>query len=111
MSTTTVTTESVPTTQLQVGDIVWSHGMRVRLDGINYDSDEHPNQVEQYGRVLQFAGTVLNLDDVNASDSVPKGYRVRFSNRTALVRAEPQHFDYWAIQGNDNATWTVERTS
>jgi hypothetical protein len=106
-TTSTTQTKSVNTSELQVGDIVWTHGMRVRVEHVaTYDGDRGP--------VWVATGTLLNLDEVK--DVIPAGFLHCFA-RTEAVRPEVRKAhatshgvegECWTIQGNTLATWAVE---
>lgn len=77
------------TYELEVGDIVRSHGLRLMLDG--------PAQswLGSNGRAtFAFHALVLNRDE---SDFVPFHWTV-----------QPDGSHRWAVQGNDLAMWEVE---
>lgn len=104
MTTTTATPvllTNLPTTELHTGDVVLTHGMRVRLGERNerqYSRDDLP--------VVWFAGTVENVEDVRAAGIVPVSWLIDWSGAGEIVRR-----DAWTIQGNALARWTVERTA
>lgn len=87
----------VTTSQLAVGDIVLSHGMRVRLDERNVYGEAYGNLEPVYA----FVGTVLNMDEVRADRLVPLSF-LRHS-------ARPGRDDVWIVQGNELAIWIIER--
>lgn len=83
--------EKVTTDQLQPGDLVLSHGMRIRLGERNEYAGSYG------GTAWWFPGTVENMSEVYQPDHVTAG----------LLKADGQ----WTIQGNELATWwrVVER--
>jgi hypothetical protein len=88
-------TERVNTLELNTGDIVWTHGMRVEL-GARGSRVTGNDKI-----VVWFAGRVLNPNDVNAR-LVPVSFRT-----------DDRYPDYapgtfWQIQGNDLADWNRE---
>ena len=86
-----VTRMTVPSSDLRAGDVVLTHGMRVLIDAPRlYDS--HASNRDEYPTVTAARGVVVNYNDL------PESMR-----RMVGARAE------WTIQGNDLATWTVER--
>ena len=103
----TTQTRTVNTSELQVGDIVRTYGMRVRI--------AHIATYEDRGTVWSCTGTVLNPDEVKATGLVPVSF-LRCRARTEAVRPEVReahatsHTDgaCWTIQGNEVARWTVE---
>jgi hypothetical protein len=103
------TLERVPTPQLRLGDIVLSYGMRILLDTpakiwhSSHGCDHGPDIMthEKCRLAYSWLGTVTNPSEVEAGGSVPLGW---------------MHYDTypgehrWNVQGNDLATWTVERS-
>jgi hypothetical protein len=90
----------IPTGEIRVGDVVLTHGMRVRIDEIH--------TYEDHGAVYACLGTVLNLDEVRAAGVVPPSFlykEARHSSKDAPGARE----DHWNVQGNNLARWTVER--
>jgi hypothetical protein len=81
------------THELRDGDVVLTHGMRVRISGDGEVSTSHPQDVAG-APCLWWAGVVENLDDVHAAGVVPRSFV-----RDGL----------WTVQGNGLARWTVER--
>jgi len=100
-------TRTVNTSELQVGDIVWTYGIRVRI--------EHVTTYDDRGPVWSATGTVLNPDEVKAAGLVPPSFLYCYA-RTEAVRPEVReahatshdHGECWSIQGNELARWTVE---
>jgi hypothetical protein len=94
----------VPTSGIRIGDIVSAHGMRVRIDNIRI-YDDHPGS----GPYPTYAchGTVLNLDETLAAGIVPPSF-LHDAERDNLGPGHGRE-DYWNIQGNDLATWTILR--
>jgi hypothetical protein len=86
-------TISVPSSELAVGDIVHTHGMRVRLD----------YQTCSDGTKFGYSGTVLNLDEVLRDGHVPASFLLVWK-RGSITRR-----DAWVVQGNDFVSWIVER--
>lgn len=75
-------TASIPTNQLQVGDIVWAHGARFRLLTKNRSQSHSP----KHGGVSWFTTKLLN-----DGGTIPKSW-----------------LKDWIIQGNDLARWSTE---
>ncbi|MFI1012580.1 hypothetical protein [Streptomyces sp. NPDC020965] len=104
MTTTTPNVTVKDSSQLAQGDIVRTHGMRVRLDRLSTH--------ENYGRtVYAWAGTVLNLDEVRADGHVPMSFlrsSLRWEPGTGCMAARN---DVWTVQGNEFADWLVENPS
>lgn len=88
MSTTAKSTD-----QLEEGNVVHRHGMRLKLT----EHKVYPEgRFNHYGDVHQFEGVILNLADLLADDdydTVPK----------AWLRE-----GRWTVQGNSRALWDVE---
>jgi hypothetical protein len=63
MNSKIITQLCIPTGEIRVGDVVLTHGMRVRIDEIR--------TYEDHGAVYACLGTVLNLDEVRAAGVVP----------------------------------------
>lgn len=85
MNETTTTTEIRPTGQLKDGDIIRLHGMRLMLMN-GHDCGGHPASADDTrGKVRAFRGVII-------SGTHPMGWDE----------------DYWTVQGNDWATWSVE---
>lgn len=86
------------TLQLRTGDVVLTHTMRVLL------GERHTSQSHGDHGVVWFEGTVLNRDEVSTA-AVPMGYTTKWADdgQTVIRR------DYWSVQGNDLASWLVER--
>ena len=94
-------TKSIPTGDIKVGDVVLTHGMRVRIDEIKtYPGGEH-------GTVYTCPGTVLNLDEVREARIVPRSFLYNAA-RDSSKDAPGAREDYWVVQGNNLARWTVE---
>ena len=93
-ATPTVTLTGVKSSDLRAGDVVVSHGVRVRIpQPTKHEAWTDPKRTMQ-GRTIYYAvGTILNRDDL--PDSV-----ARYLGPTRME---------WTIQGNDLTTWTVDR--
>ncbi|MFE3139709.1 hypothetical protein [Streptomyces scopuliridis] len=89
--------------QLAQGDIVCTHGMRVRLD--HGASNKHSGST-----VHAWTGTVLNLDEVRTEKHVPMSFlrTHRWEPGTGWVTDRE---DVWVVQGNEFANWLVEDPS
>jgi hypothetical protein len=91
-------TETVKTSQIQVGDIVREHGMRVRIDSIRpYES--HSGSGTPGMTAYSCPGTVLNVEEVREAGYVPMGF---------LQCSIHPGGACWHVQGNDLARWQVE---
>jgi hypothetical protein len=109
----------VKSSELREGDVVLTHGMRVLID---QEIKDYPGM---YGDVFHTNGKVINLDEAvkDGTIHVHKDNPFGFEPKHGVVPlawlypdvfrggwtkdwdADPR----WAIQGNDNAHWTVER--
>ena len=90
----------IPTGEIKVGDVVLTHGMRVRIDEIRTYEDR--------GTVYACFGTVLNLDEVRAAHFIPPSFLFNAA-RDISKDAPGAREDVWNVQGNDLAWWIVER--
>lgn len=99
----TTTPRRVPTNELQAGDVVLTHGMRVRL---YTGGRELP--ADRYGIAWSRPGIVENLAEVLAGDLVPEAYLTEHfqDDRGGWVSAVTGR---WVIKGNEHALWYVER--
>ncbi|MFP3991059.1 hypothetical protein U9R90_27035 [Streptomyces sp. E11-3] len=84
--------------QLAKGNIVLTHGMRVRLDQLTIRKDSGH-------AVYAWSGTVLNLDEVREEGHVPMSWLRTWKG--LVVDRE----NAWTIQGNGFANWLVENPS
>lgn len=98
----------IPTSQIRAGDVVLEHGMRVRIDFIR----EYEGGLDGSGvpgmTVYGCHGTVLNLAEVRAARIVP----MSFLTTDKWVEGQgwtTDRRDAWTVQGNDLATWTVDK--
>ena len=107
-----VTPHSVRTGQIRVGDVVLTHGMRVRIDRIR---PYHPGGQgcmtgmarESCSLAWACLGTVTNLADVLAEGFVPRSF-LYDSERDSRGPGHGRE-DFWNVQGNNLATWLVVR--
>jgi hypothetical protein len=83
------------TTQIQRGDIVHAHGMRVLMDVEPIVMEKNPSGRTCYAWV----GLVLNPEEATEDARIPRSWL--YTDGTG----EPR----WNVQGNDLATWLVER--
>jgi hypothetical protein len=90
----TVRLTGVKSSDLRAGDVVSSHGVRVRIpQPTTHEAWTDPERTMR-GRTFYFAvGTILNRGDLR--DDV-----ARYLGPTRME---------WTIQGNDLTTWTVDR--
>jgi hypothetical protein len=101
------------TSQIRPGDTVCEHGMRVRIDQTRtYPCEGHghnggtPYSAETC-TVYAHLGTVTNVAEVRQAGIVPPSFlwdEERFTRGPGHGRE-----DAWVVQGNDLATWWVER--
>lgn len=94
--------KEVKASELQVGMIVNTHGMRVRLDS----KTEHPDYKENGLPCFSHRGTILNRDEV-PTHLVPLSFTERTGPNGTRFEGE-QKYDYWNVQSNDLVTWAVE---
>ena len=96
---------SVKSSELQVGDIVLNHGMRIRIDEVNEIED-----ASTYGgRFHCNPGTVLNVQEAVEVYDIPRSFLYNEARHSSLGASHPDaREDYWVTQGNDLATWTIE---
>lgn len=97
-------TRTVKSSEIQVGDVVREHGMRVRIDEIH----TYPSGRESYPTVYACQGTVLNLDEVREAGIVPMSFLCTDYRWVAGEGHVPARRDHWNVQGNDLARWLVE---
>lgn len=88
----------VTTEQLQLGDLVVTHGMQVLLDTAPIVEQR------QGSTVYAWVGTVTNADQICSKDALIRSF-LRGGN------AYPGRRDRWNVQGNHLARWTVLRPS
>ena len=95
--------EIVRTGQLRVGDVVLTHGMRVRIDAVNQYGGGHGG-----APAWSCPGTVLSLAEVLAAKIIPAHFLTteKWEDGRGWVT---DRNDHWTIQGNDLARWAVER--
>lgn len=79
--------------ELRPGDVVITHGMRCLID---LDIKSGPDAYT--GRVFFTSARVTNLEDVKREGFVPLGWLSPDGDARR-----------WTLQGNDNASWPVER--
>lgn len=92
---------TLSTPELRAGDVVLTHGMRVRLPA-------EPRVYQNKGTVYAWDGTVENLDEVLEVGFVPRSFlcEERWVDGIGWVC---ELTGRWVIQGNELATWGVER--
>jgi hypothetical protein len=95
-----MTTQTVKTSQLRIGDVVLAHGLRLLIDRPLLESTAHPVST---GPTLYTQALVLNRDEVPNS-VVPIAW-TREWNRSGPSNDEHR----WTVQGNDLAQWQIER--
>jgi hypothetical protein len=96
---------SLPVSKLEVGKIVWTNGMRVRL--LTKDSREQGDRLP----VFWYAGEILNVDEVNENGIVPKSWRIETRPQYVGTAHYSEKPDRWTIQSNDLQSWSVEADS
>ena len=94
-------THTVKSSELRPGDVVLCHGMRVLIDG-----PIHTNPRGCSGLPVTYTnGRVLNRAEVSEL-RIPHSFT---AVTTGYPSFEPTGEHRWQVQGNDLATWTVER--
>lgn len=98
---------SVKTSEIQVGDVVLTHGMRCLVDSPLEISKCHG--VGRDGSHCRYVkALVLNRDD-EATNAVPRSWTADWK-RNGRYDALPHDGEHrWTIQGNDLASWYVEQ--
>ncbi|QIN94746.1 hypothetical protein PP460_gp056 [Streptomyces phage Muntaha] len=102
----------VKSSELREGDVVLTHGLRVLID---QEIKDYPGI---HGDVFHTNGRVVNLEEAKADSTIyvdrdnpgviPLSWLYPDVFRGGWTKdwdADPR----WVIQGNDNATWCVER--
>jgi hypothetical protein len=97
-----LTTIRVDTSQIQVGDLVFNYGMKIRIDEIKVI--EEPD-----GNCYCCLGTVLNKDEAIEVHDIPRSFMFNEIRHVHGARHPGAREDYWNVQGNSLATWTVVR--
>ena len=99
---------SLKTSELQLGDIVVSHGLKLLIDRDILISESHPKDGPG-GACRYTKALVLNRDDVPGT-IVPLGWTARWDRNRSYDDAVPHDGEHrWTVQGNDLARWLVER--
>jgi sensor domain CHASE-containing protein len=97
-----VETLILKSSELRKGDIVIQFGMRILID---QEIKDYPGA---YGDVYHTNGLVTNIEEVKEAEYIPVGWLYPDVFRGGWQKdydADPR----WVIQGNDLATWAVER--
>lgn len=103
---------NLPTGQTRPGDIVHTHGMRVRIDTIR---PYHPHGAgcvtgpsrESCDLAWACLGTVLNVREAIEEHGIPRSFLYdRERDNTGPGHGRE---DYWNVQGNNLARWAVQR--
>jgi hypothetical protein len=97
--------ETTPTkvSELEIGDIVWNHGMRIELLTKNSRVLDDPNLP-----VYWFAGKILNVEEVNADGVVPFAWRCETRPQFEGTPMFSANGDRWQVQSNDLMRWAKE---
>jgi hypothetical protein len=96
---------NVKTSEIRVGDVVLNYGMRIRIDEIKVVPD-----ASTYGGEFRCClGTVLNKQEAIEVHDIPRGFMFNEARHVYGPDHPDAREDYWNVQGNDLATWTVER--
>lgn len=96
-----MTTKAVKASDLKTGDIVLTHGLRVRLNEVK-QAPAHDQQEDLIAEGLSpmvtwSVGTVLNAEEA-VKDGFPNGYLGTAADGTRT----------WQVQSNDRCPWAVE---
>ncbi len=97
------TLSNVKTGDIQVGDVVLNYGMPIRIDEIV----RHEDPTTYEGQFWTCFGTVLNVQEAIEVHDIPRFFM--FDNERDLHGPGHGREDFWNVQGNNLATWTVER--
>lgn len=107
------TTKATP--DLQIGDIVWAHGARLRLTKINIDAEKAKSLAEsKKGLALYHArseGDWLRAGMEYAGDLTLRNFSVEFVGYLpgAVCDLSPSWWEKnYHVQGNHFASWPVE---
>ena len=92
--------EVVPTSELREGDVVFNHGMRLRLGPVHV-YDEFP-RLPVYASVA----VVENEEEAVAQGTVPRSWMHRDVFVNGRWTRSPEAT--WTVQGNELARWTRE---
>jgi hypothetical protein len=113
---TTTTLLHLMTGEIQPGDVVLEHGMRVRIDEIH---PYHPGgrgcvssiepRLTACGLAWACHGTVLNVPEVIEGGIVPRSFM--YDHERDCKGPGHGREDFWNVQGNNLARWAVERTT
>ena len=95
----TTQTRRVMSSELQVGDVLREHGMRVRIESVRQVPSWGSNR-DSYPLVTCAVGAVLNPEAVREAGIVPMSFL------HCEIDGHPEFC--WHVQGNDLATWYVE---
>jgi len=100
--------EYVTTHELNVGDVILSHGMKLLIDR-DIIQTSHPVDPDRGGPTFATAAVVLNWDEVQEKGDELLVYFIKSdmaeeSHRTRNGLA-PYTEPRWTIQGNGFATW------
>lgn len=98
-------TNTIPTkvSELEVGDIVWNHGMRIELLTKNSSVDDDPTLP-----VYWFCGKILNVEEVNERGVVPFAWRCETRPQFEGLVNWSDKGDRWQVQSNDLVSWPKE---
>ena len=99
------TTIQVNTSEIQVRDLVYAHGMRIRINEIKVFEDK----TSHGGYVYCCLGTVLNVQEAIERYDIPRGFMFNEARHVHGAGHPDAREDYWNVQGNDLARWTVVR--
>ena len=97
--------ETVDTSEIRVGDLVLNYGMRIRIDEIQV----HDDSTSHGGIVYCCYGMVLNVREAIDVYDIPRSFMFNEIRHVHGAGHPGAREDFWNVQGNDLARWTVER--
>lgn len=107
------TTKTTP--ELQIGDVVWAHGVRLRLTKINIDAEKARSLAESRRSLAQYHARSdrdrYHAETVYLDDLTLRNFSVEFVGYLpgAVCDFSPQWWEKnYNVQGNHFATWAVE---
>ena len=96
--------QRMDTSQLRPGDLVLNYGMKIRVDAVHAVEDP----TSHGGVVYVCPGTVLNVEEAVEIHDIPRSFM--WDNERFVHGPGHGREDFWNVQGNDLATWSIVRT-